>query len=133
LALSGLETAIRNALEKSERSNPDVRARIYQSARQALDAGLKKQGISDEQVVLAQHQRLEQKIREIEFEERKAVAAAASTPAAATPPAAPRVASGGSACRDLTCSVSSCLPDCPTGLFGCFAGGAAFPRVSPAG
>ncbi|CAD7043087.1 regulator [Pseudorhizobium halotolerans] len=90
--MSGLETAIRNALEKSERSNPDVRARIYQSARQALDAGLKKQGISDEQVVLAQHQRLEQKIREIEFEERKAVAAAASTPAAATPPAAPRVA-----------------------------------------
>nr|CAD6603554.1 regulator [Rhizobium sp. TCK] len=90
--MSGLETAIRNALEKSERTNPDVRARIYQSARQALDAGLKKQGVSDEQVVLAQHQRLEQKIREIEFEERKAVAAAASTPAAATPPAAPRVA-----------------------------------------
>ena len=59
-----------------------------------MDAGLKKQGVSDEQVVLAQHQRLEQKIREIEFEERKAIAAAASTPAAATPPAAPRVAPG---------------------------------------
>jgi len=68
--LSGLETAIRNALEKSDRANPDVRARIYQSARQALESGMAKQGVTDSQVVTVQRQRLELKIREIEGEER---------------------------------------------------------------
>ena len=73
-------------MEKSERANPDVRARIYQSARQALDAGLKKQGVSDPQVVLAQHQRLEEKIREIEMEERQAEVSAQPVPPASRPP-----------------------------------------------
>ena len=73
-------------MEKSERANPDVRARIYQSARQALDAGLKKQGVSDPQVVLAQHQRLEEKIREIEMEERRAEVSAQPAPPAPRPP-----------------------------------------------
>ncbi|MGO7623917.1 regulator, partial [Rhizobium ruizarguesonis] len=41
--MSGLETAIRNALENSDRDNPEVRGRIYKSARQALEAGLRKQ------------------------------------------------------------------------------------------
>ena len=68
--MSGLESAIRSALEKSDRANPDIRARIYQSARQALDSGLAKQGITDGQVIAAQRQRLELKIREIEGEER---------------------------------------------------------------
>ena len=39
--MSGLETAIRNALARSERANAEVRARIYQSARNALEAGLR--------------------------------------------------------------------------------------------
>lgn len=68
--MSGLETAIRNALEKSDRSNAEVRARIYQSSRQALEAGLRKQGIDDPQVVSQQRQRLESLIHLIENEER---------------------------------------------------------------
>ena len=68
--MSGLETAIRNALEKSDRSNAEVRARIYQSSRQALEAGLRKQGIDDQSVVAQQRQRLENLIHAIETEER---------------------------------------------------------------
>ncbi|TCL75488.1 hypothetical protein [Rhizobium sp. BK251] len=68
--MSGLETAIRNALERSDRANPEVRARIYQSARQALEAGLRKQDITDAATVSAQRQRLESTIRMIEGEER---------------------------------------------------------------
>nr|WP_153515353.1 hypothetical protein [Agrobacterium sp. ICMP 6402] len=65
-----METAIRNALEKSDRSNAEVRARIYQSSRQALEAGLRKQGIDEPQVVAQQRQRLESLIHVIENEER---------------------------------------------------------------
>lgn len=68
--MSGLETAIRNALEKSDRANPEVRARIYQSSRQALEAGLRKQEIDDPKVVAQQRQRLEALIHGIENEER---------------------------------------------------------------
>lgn len=68
--MSGLETAIRSALERSDRANPEIRARIYQSARQALEAGLRKQDITDINVVSAQRQRLEATIRQIEAEER---------------------------------------------------------------
>ncbi len=68
--MSGLETAIRNALERSGRANPEIRARIYQSARQALEAGLRKQDITDINIVSAQRQRLEETIRAIEGEER---------------------------------------------------------------
>nr|WP_289852110.1 hypothetical protein [Rhizobium sp. SSA_523] len=69
-----METAIRNALERSERDDPQVRARIYQSARQALKAGLQKQDITDPQIVDSQQRRLEDKIREIELEERQRAA-----------------------------------------------------------
>ena len=65
--MSGLEQAIRNALERAERSNPEIRSRIYQSARNALDAGLRKQDIEDPQTI--QRQRLEFTIRTIEDEE----------------------------------------------------------------
>ena len=68
--MSGLETAIRNALEKSDRSSAEVRARVYQSSRQALEAGLRKQGIDDPTVVAQQRQRLETLIHQIENEER---------------------------------------------------------------
>jgi len=67
--LSGLEQAIRNALERAERSDADIRARIYQSARNALDTGLRKQEVSDPQVIERQRQRLEMTIRDIEDEE----------------------------------------------------------------
>ncbi len=68
--MSGLETAIRNALERSDRANPEIRARIYQSARQALEAGLRKQDVTDVDIVSAQRQRLEATIRAVEGEER---------------------------------------------------------------
>jgi hypothetical protein len=68
-AVSGLETAIRNALDRAERGDGQVRARIYQSARQALDAGLRKQGVTDNLVIMQQRKRLEDKIGEIENEE----------------------------------------------------------------
>ncbi|MGF9565513.1 hypothetical protein [Neorhizobium sp. JUb45] len=80
--MSGLEKAIRNALAQSERNNADIRARIYHSARQALEAGLRKQDVTNPDVVDAQRQRLEAKIREIEFEERQRLAIErAQTPA----------------------------------------------------
>jgi hypothetical protein len=67
--LSGLEQAIRNALERAERSNPEIRSRIYQSARNALDAGMRKQEIEDSETIDRQRQRLEITIRAIEDEE----------------------------------------------------------------
>lgn len=67
--MSGLETAIRNALERSDRANAETRARIYQSARQALETGLQKQGIEDGNVIAQQRHRLEAVIHAIETEE----------------------------------------------------------------
>ncbi|MGF9693491.1 hypothetical protein AAIH46_11785 [Rhizobium sp. 0TCS1.26] len=86
--MSGLETAIRNALARSDRGDANVRARIYQSARQALEAGLRKQEITDPEVIEAQRRRLEENIREIEFEERRQAAIASAAPVA-TPPVTP--------------------------------------------
>lgn len=74
--MSGLETAIRNALARSERANAEVRARIYQSARNALEAGLRKQEIHDTATITAQRHRLEETIHQIEAEERAQLAAA---------------------------------------------------------
>jgi hypothetical protein len=79
--VSGLETAIRNALDRSERGDGQVRARIYQSARQALDAGLRKQGVTDNLVIMQQRKRLEDKIGEIESEEIDRLAQSAQPPA----------------------------------------------------
>ena len=75
--VSGLETAIRNALARSERTNAEVRARIYQSARNALEAGLRKQEINDAETIAAQRHRLEATIHQIEAEERAELTAAA--------------------------------------------------------
>lgn len=75
--MSPLEQAIRNALERADRANPDVRARLYQSARNALDGGLRKQGIEDPEAIAHQRERLEQTIRLIENEELERLAAIA--------------------------------------------------------
>jgi hypothetical protein len=74
--VSGLETAIRNALARSERANAEVRARIYQSARNALEAGLRKQEVNDAETIATQRHRLEATIHQIEAEERAQFAAA---------------------------------------------------------
>jgi hypothetical protein len=76
--VSGLETAIRNALARSERANAEVRARIYQSARNALEAGLRKQEINDPETIATQRHRLEATIHQIEAEERVQLHAAAA-------------------------------------------------------
>jgi hypothetical protein len=68
--VSGLETAIRQALERADRTSPEMRARIYQSARNALEAGLRKQDVHDADVVAQQRHRLEVLIHSIENEER---------------------------------------------------------------
>lgn len=68
--MNGLETAIRNALERSDRTNAETRARIYQSARQALESGLRKQNINDVETVNYQRRKLETLIHEVELEER---------------------------------------------------------------
>ena len=88
--MNGLETAIRNALARSDRSDAEVRARIYQSARNALETGLRKQEINDPQTVAAQRHRLEATIHQIEAEERAATAPAveAAEPHRETPLAA---------------------------------------------
>lgn len=68
--MSGLETAIKNALDRADRTNPEIRARIYQSARNALEAGLRKQDVSDPAILAAQRHKLEESIKFIEHEER---------------------------------------------------------------
>ncbi|SER90653.1 hypothetical protein [Rhizobium sp. NFR03] len=71
--MSGLETAIKQALERSDRASAETRARIYQSARNALEAGLRKQNVQDEAVVSQQRHRLEVTIHAIEQQERAAL------------------------------------------------------------
>lgn len=98
--MNGLETAIRNALERSDRTNAETRARIYQSARQALESGLRKQNVNDPETVAYQRHRLETVIHAIEIEERARIdmqvpppvqAPSAPVPPVATPaPAASR-------------------------------------------
>lgn len=114
--MSGLETAIRSALERSDRNKAEVRARIYQSARQALESGLRKQGLNDPEAVAEQRHRLESTIHAIEQEERerlKAQAIVAPPVKASAPPvperAAPAVAppkAGSTAAADDDSSLS---------------------------
>lgn len=85
--MSGLETAIRNALERSDRANAEARARVYQSARQALETGLSKQNIDDPEAINYQRRRLEALIHAIEQEERARLDVRPEPPA--PPPAAP--------------------------------------------
>ncbi len=69
--MKGLEAAIRNALAKAGETNAQTRARIYQSARSALETGLRKQGIDNPAIVGQQRHRLEAIIELIEREERQ--------------------------------------------------------------
>ncbi|WP_416796352.1 hypothetical protein [Ciceribacter azotifigens] len=76
--MNGLEAAIRNALERSDRTNAEARARIYQSARHALETGLQKQGITDAEIIAQQRHKLEATIHAIELEERSRLPAVES-------------------------------------------------------
>ncbi|MFD1330012.1 serine/threonine-protein kinase [Mycoplana ramosa] len=88
--MSGLEQAIRNALARADSNDPETRARIYQSARNALEAGLRKQEINDPEAIAAQRHRLEVTIRQIESEQRAAIKA--ERPLAERTPVAPQSA-----------------------------------------
>jgi len=77
--VSGLETAIRHALDRSDRTSAETRAKIYQSARNALEAGLRKQDVHDTEVIAQQRHRLEAVIHAIETEERAALKAQAAS------------------------------------------------------
>ncbi|WP_105432098.1 hypothetical protein [Neorhizobium sp. T6_25] len=90
--MSGLETAIRNALDRSNRADREIRARIYQSARQALDAGLRKQGVTDRLIIMQQHELLERKIHEIEMAEVERLVEPAPGPAVELEPELPYAA-----------------------------------------
>lgn len=70
--MSGLEQAIRKALENADREDANQRARIYQSARQALEGGLAKQNVTDPKVIARQRRRLDDIITTIEREEAEA-------------------------------------------------------------
>jgi len=84
--VSGLETAIRTALGNSDRDNPEVRARIYQSARQALEAGLRKQDVTDRDAIAHHRHRLETTIHMIEAEERERMHPRQGPPEVPVPP-----------------------------------------------
>ena len=84
--MSVLETAIRNALARSDRANAETRAKVYQSARTALNNGLLKQGIVDNAVISQQRERLETLINTIEAEEQEAVLAAEEAARRQLPP-----------------------------------------------
>lgn len=86
--MSGLETAIRTALDNADRDNAEVRAKIYQSARQALEAGLRKQDITDVEVVAHHRHRLETTIHGIESEERARLHPRQGPPQVPVPPVA---------------------------------------------
>ncbi|MFC3163126.1 hypothetical protein [Ciceribacter thiooxidans] len=88
--MNGLEAAIRNALERSDRANAETRARIYQSARHALETGLQKQGITDPEIIAQQRHKLETAIHAIELEERERLSTA--EPEMGLPPSADVVA-----------------------------------------
>jgi hypothetical protein len=65
--LSSLETAIRKALERAgPGADPAQRARVYQSARTALENGLRQQKIADPAVVSEQRRQLEAAINRVE-------------------------------------------------------------------
>ncbi|WP_283195538.1 hypothetical protein [Rhizobium sp. AN80A] len=84
--MSGLETAIRTALDNADRDNPEVRAKIYQSARQALEAGLRKQDVTDTNAIAHHRHRLETTIHMIEAEERQRLHPRQGPPEVPVPP-----------------------------------------------
>tara|TARA_R110000751_G_scaffold95381_3_gene186366 strand:+ start:35704 stop:37047 length:1344 start_codon:yes stop_codon:yes gene_type:complete len=69
--LKAFETAIRNALQKADDSNPELRARIYDSARNALSNSHTKQGKWGSDSAREQTRKLEALINAIEADYQK--------------------------------------------------------------
>lgn len=66
--MKAFETAIRKALQKIDGTNPKLRERVYQSARDALTNSQAKQGIWGSDAATAQNRRLQDLIAQIEAE-----------------------------------------------------------------
>lgn len=66
--MKAFETAIRRALQKIDGTNPKLRERVYQSARDALTNSQAKQGIWGSDAATAQDRRLQDLIAQIEAE-----------------------------------------------------------------
>lgn len=67
--MTGLESAIRNALERAGARDAATRARIYDAARSALEKGLAQRADLDPAVAQAQRDRFEALVRDVEAEE----------------------------------------------------------------
>lgn len=89
LTTNGLEAAIRNALARAGNPDREGRARVYQSARTAMQRSLEKQGAVDESLLAAQTARVEEVIERIEAEQRQAEFAATESGSAEAPDAVP--------------------------------------------
>lgn len=66
--MKGMEAAIRGALERAGIPGAQARARIYESARTALDRSLERQGVSDPERIAVHRGRLNELIAGIEAE-----------------------------------------------------------------
>jgi hypothetical protein len=143
--VSGLETAIRTALDNADRDNPEVRAKIYQSARQALEAGLRKQDVTDTEAVSHHRHRLETTIHMIEAEERQRLHPRQGPPEVPVPPVvevpppvAPRARENfdspsiGGETRSPIAAVADDRYDDESGLAGLHAGSADHLAAAPA-
>lgn len=93
-----MEAAIRGALDRAGSPDATMRARIYQSARQALSRSLERQGLTDPDLMRDQSARLEQLIAHVEAEWAKPQVRSpqptvpdVETPRTTLPPAAPVV------------------------------------------
>lgn len=93
-----MEAAIRGALDRAGNPDATMRARIYQSARQALSRSLERQGLTDPELMRDQSARLEQLIAHVEAEwtnpqvrQPQPAAPAIDPPRTTLPPAAPVV------------------------------------------
>lgn len=62
----GVEEAIRNALERAGSTDAQARARVYQSARAAMERSLARRGQDDQRIVTMQRERVEDIIARIE-------------------------------------------------------------------
>lgn len=70
--MTGLETAIRSAIERAGATDAETRQRIYRSARAALEKGLDQRPDLDPAAAAAQRSRFEALVREIEADEARA-------------------------------------------------------------
>ncbi len=70
--MKGLEAAIVKALKEAGQADAQTRAKIYQSARDALDRAVSKQQLDGSDAAIEQHRKLEKIINSVEAEYQKA-------------------------------------------------------------